>query len=132
MSKQNGIEHYAQVSAQETITTASPHRLVQMLMEGAIERINFAQAKIQQNNFSEKGRFITKAIDIINGLRGSLNFEKGGEIAEDFERLYEFMVRRLIEANRDNDSSGLAEVSNLLKEIKDAWDGVPAALKEQS
>lgn len=129
MNNQREIKHYQQVKIQETVSSASPHRLVQMLMEGAIERIAGANFHLNNKNYPEKCLFISKAIDIINGLRGSLNFEKGGEIAEDFERLYEFMVRRLLEANRHNDCKALSEVSFILKDIKSAWDMIPDAVK---
>lgn len=131
MNMQQGIQQYQQVRAEEAILNATPHRLIQMLMEGAIERITTAKAHMQHKNIAEKGRFINKAVDIINGLRGSLNFEKGGEVAEDYERLYEFLVNHLMQANRDNNLQALDEATHILKEMKDAWDSIPEDVRNQ-
>ena len=125
------MSYTEQVSVEETIANTNPHRLVQMLMEGALERIAAAKVHIQYNNITEKSQLIDKAIDIISGLRGSLNFEKGGEIAENFELLYEFLARRLIEANTKNDVAALDEVMYILHDLKDTWDCIPEEVRNQ-
>lgn len=120
---------YGQNDAKVTVFEASPHRLVQMLMEGAIEKINFARGHMERGNTAEKGRHISWAISIIDGLRASIDKEAGGEIAQNLDDLYEYMGRRLIKSNIENDASILDEVSNLLREIKDAWDVIPDEAK---
>ena len=65
---------------------------------------------------------ITKAIDIIlNGLRASLNLEEGGDLAQNLYALYDYMARRLLHANQNNDKAALDEVLSLLTEIHGAW-----------
>ncbi|WP_111496543.1 flagellar export chaperone FliS [Marinobacter bohaiensis] len=120
----NGLQAYQRVNTQTSITDADPHKLIQLLYNGALERINMAKARMQANDIAGKGQLISKAIEIIGGLRGFLNFEQGGELAERLESLYEYMERTLFEANRHNDVAKLDEVSSLLRQIKDGWDGI--------
>ncbi|WP_150909665.1 flagellar export chaperone FliS [Marinobacter halotolerans] len=120
----NGLQAYQRVNTQTSITDADPHKLIQLLYNGAIERINMAKARMQAKDIEAKGRLITKAIEIIGGLRSFLDFEKGGDLALRLESLYDYMERTLFEANRHNDLKKLDEVANLLRSIKDGWDGI--------
>jgi len=120
----NGLQAYQRVNAQTSITDADPHKLIQLLYNGALERINMAKARVQAKDFEGKGKLISKAIEIIGGLRGFLDFEKGGDLAVQLEALYGYMERTLFDANRNNDLEKLDEVANLLRSIKDGWDGI--------
>lgn len=108
------------------IETASPHRLVQMLMEGALEKILAAKGFMSKNEVAKKGEQISWAISIIDSLRSSLNVEVGGDFAQNLLDLYNYMERRLLEANINNDTAMLDEVGQLLIEIKSGWDAIPA------
>ncbi|KEF31687.1 Flagellar biosynthesis protein FliS [Marinobacter nitratireducens] len=120
----NGLQAYQRVNTQTSITDADPHKLIQLLYNGALERINMAKARMQANDIEGKGRLITKAIEIIGGLRSFLDFEKGGDLAERLESLYDYMERTLFEANVKNDPEKLDEVANLLRSVKEGWDGI--------
>jgi len=128
---QTAMNQYKQVGVQGGLTDATPYRLVQMLMEGALERVSNAKGTMQRHDFIEKGRYITSAMSIIDGLRGSLDFEVGGEIAANLDNLYEYMNRRLMEANTSNNPDLLDEVSQLMTTIKEGWDGVPVSIQEE-
>ena len=119
-----GLKAYQQINTQTSITDADPHRLIQLLYNGALERINMAKARVQANDFEGKGKLISKAIEIIGGLRGFLDFEKGGELSARLESLYDYMERTLFEANARNDVAKLDEVANLLHVMKEGWDGI--------
>jgi len=121
---QTVLNEYKQVGVQNNISDASPHRLVQMLMEGALDRISTAKGHMQRDRFAEKGRFISSAISIVDGLRSSLDFEKGGDIAQNLDALYDYMNRRLLEANVNNNAEYLDEVHGLMTEIKMGWDAI--------
>jgi len=95
-----------------------------MLMEGALAKIAVAKGHMERAEIREKGEQIGCAISILEGLKTSLDHDKGGEIARNLEDLYMYMERRLIEANRGNDTSLLDEVSDLLKQIKEAWEAI--------
>lgn len=123
-SSRNALNQYSQNNLQSSIESANPHRLIQMLMEGALGRIASAKGHMQRGEIMLKGRQIGGAISILEGLKMSLDKEQGGEIAANLEELYLYMERRLIESNRCDDPSGLDEVSHLLREIKTAWDAI--------
>lgn len=127
-----GLNQYGKVAVGSEASYASPHRLIQMLMEGALDKIAFAKGQIERKDYAEKGRNITWAISIIQGLSASLDVESGGEIAANLEGLYDYMVKRLLLANRDNDAAILEEVASLLKEVKSAWDAMPSEIKQVS
>jgi flagellar protein FliS len=131
-SKMNAIaamRQYQQVSVHSGIMDASPHRLVQMLMEGALEKIALAKGYMTNNEIANKGENIGKAIAIVGGLQGSLNHDSGGEISANLNRLYDYMSTRLVIANLHNDASILDEVTSLMMDIKMGWDGMPDTFK---
>lgn len=114
---------YGKMSAAANISEANPHRIIQMLLEGALDKIAIAKGHLKQENFSESSRHITWAVSIIEGLRMSLDLSQG-EIAKNLDALYDYMIRRLLDANLEKDPKALREVSKLLKEIKEGWDGI--------
>lgn len=128
MYTQSAVRHYQQVSIQAQVLEATPHRLIQMLMEGGLSRLAQAKGAMSRGQIAEKGVLIGKAIDIIGGLREALDPEKGGQIASNLNELYVYMTASLIEANRKNDMAKIDEVAKLLRTIKEGWDGIaPAA-----
>ena len=120
----NALDQYSQNAVRTGIESASPHRLIQMLLEGALGKIAAAKGHMERSEIQPKGEQIGSAISIIEGLKSSLDKDKGGEIAQNLDDLYIYMERRLIEANRGNDTSLLDEVSDLLRQIKEAWDAI--------
>lgn len=118
-----GIKEYQSVGTQTSIVDADPHRLVQLLFEGALARIASAKGHIERKEFDRKSNQINSAINIIGGLQESLNFE-AGDLAYNLERLYDYMIRRLFEANIRNNQEMLDEVTGLLLQIKTAWDEI--------
>ncbi len=126
----SAISQYGKAGTQSVVEAADPHRLIQMLMEGALDKIAIARGAMERNDFAVKGEHIGWAVSIINGLRGSLDKESGGEVAENLDALYEYMGRRLMEANSANDITMLDEVSGLLREIKSGWDSIPDDVRQ--
>ena len=125
----SALSRYQSVSVSSGLEEATPHRLVQMLMEGALDKIAKAKGQIERRDFAGKGQQINWALSIIDGLRVSLDTEAGGEISRNLEDLYDYMIRRLSEANLRNDVAILDEVSSLLAAIKSAWDAIPESVK---
>ncbi len=124
-SIRNGANAYAKVGMETGVASASPHKLIVMLFEGALVAIKTAMQHMADGNIPEKGMAISKAIMIIDGgLRASLDKKAGGEIAESLDSLYEYMGKRLLEANLKNDVKILEEVHTLLMELKTAWDAI--------
>lgn len=119
----SGAAQYQSINNQSAVMDADPHRLIQLLMEAGLARITSAKAAIERASIEERNQAINKAIAIISGLQESLDM-KAGEVAENLDRLYEYMVFRLFEANRLNDPEMLNEVHKLLSDIKSAWDAI--------
>ena len=120
----NALHQYQSVNRQTGIVDADRHRLIQMLYDGALERISVAKGLMQRQDFEGKNRLIAKAIEIISGLRGFLDVKQGGEVAENLENLYRYMEYRLFQANVDNDIEIIDEVASHLRMIKDGWEGI--------
>ena len=122
MNAMVAMRQYQSVNTQAQAVDASPHRLIQMLMEGGLTRIAQARGAMERQQTAMKGELIGKAIGIIGGLRAGLNLEAGGEVAANLDSLYEYMANRLLEANVQNDMAPLDEVAGLLRNVKSGWD----------
>lgn len=120
------LKSYRKVSLESEISVASPHRIIQLMFNGALERIAQSRYAIEQGDQVAKGVYISKAVGIITGLSSSLNMDAGGEIAKNLNSLYDFMLRRISEANLNNDVQALDDVAVILRDIKEAWDAIPA------
>jgi flagellar secretion chaperone FliS len=124
MNAYQAAQHYSSVKTHTNVLDASPHRLIQMLFEGCLERIAQAKGAMLQNQIARKGELIGKAINIVGGLQGSLNDKEGGDLAANLEGLYDYIERRLLKANLDNDPDILDECGRLLSELKAGWDAI--------
>lgn len=123
-SMRSAMKEYEQVGARSQVEGAPPERLVQLMLEGALDRVSLARGDMDNGEVAAKGERIGKAISLVEGLRASLDHERGGELAGNLDALYEYIARRLMEANLRNDVTILDEVSRLLREIKQAWDRI--------
>ena len=130
MSMKSGIKQYRQIGVQAAVFEAGPHDLITMLLDGALSAIAAAKGLMQRGDIAGKGSRISAAIDIVEGLRASLDKGAGGEIAENLEELYGYMEQRLLKANIANDVVILDEVSGLLREIKSGWTSIPQEFRE--
>lgn len=127
--KHSGVAQYGKVAAESEVAYASPHRLVQMLMEGALDKVATAKGCIERGDLEGKSKQLTWAMSIVNGLRTSLDMEAGGAIAANLDDLYTYMTRRMIDASVENDAAALTEVIDLMLEIKGAWDAMPEEVR---
>ena len=122
---QNSAQASARVGVETGVVAANPHQLILMLFDGALLAIAKADASLKQGAVIEKSQAISRATDIISsGLRASLDFSGGDDLAARLAGLYDYMVRRLIHANVKNDLGALREVSGLLAEIRGAWEEI--------
>ena len=124
MNAMSAMRQYQTVNTQAQAVDASPHRLIQMLMEGGLTRIAQARGAMERQQTALKGEFVGKAIGIIGGLREGLDQQKGGELAANLDSLYQYMISRLLEANVKNDAVLLDEVAGLLRNVKSGWDAI--------
>lgn len=124
MNPMLALRQYQKVSGVAQTSEASPHRLVQMLMQGGLDRIAQAKGAIARNDVAQKGVLIGKAIGIIGGLREGLDLEHQAEALADIDSLYAYMSKRLVEANVKSDPEILNEVARLLITVKEGWDAI--------
>ncbi|MET1068417.1 flagella export chaperone FliS [Pseudomonas prosekii] len=126
MNPMLALRQYQKVGAQAQTSEASPHRLVQMLMEGGLDRIAQAKGSIERKDVPGKCVSISKAIGIVGGLREGLDLENSAEAVGELDQLYIYMMKRLAEANIKSDPRILDEVAGLLRTVKEGWDAIAA------
>ena len=114
----------AAAELERSAATISSHRVISLLMEGALERVQQARDCVEQGNNTEKQLLVEKIIAIINGLRSSLNLNEGGDIAINLDSLYDYMLARISSADDDNEALIFSEVSKLIEELKSGWDAI--------
>ena len=129
-SSRQYAEQYRKMSVSTSITDADPHKLVAMLLAGALERVRRALASLERGDQARKGKAIGEACAIVGHLNGSLDHEAGGEIASNLSALYDYVMHRLTEANLHNDESALVESLELLSEIDAAWNAIPVQQRD--
>ena len=129
-SNQEAIRQYRSLDASGNVDAASPHRLIQLMMARALAKIAVAKKHMERGEVAEKGVNIGDAIAIINGLQASLNHSADERMSANFDALYAYMMRRLLEANLHNDAAILDEVSGLVGELKEAWDAIADQVEE--
>jgi len=122
---------YQQIGISSEVEAATPHRLIQLLMERFLTKVAMARGHMERESVAEKGAHIAAAIDIVCGLQASLNHKPDQKMAGNFDALYEYMMKRLTEANFKNDLAILDEVGGLMRELKEAWDVIAAEVGGQ-
>ena len=116
----NGIQSYRKTN----VVTADPMRLVIMCYEGAVDNLKLAKQKIDEKDYEAKAKAIIKTREIIDELLCSLDFEKGGVIAKNLSSLYNYMTRRIIHGDVNQDMGAIDEVIGMLTELLSAWQEV--------
>ena len=125
MYKSTAMNEYKQIGTKVAAETADPHQLIQLLMNGFVEKVNASKYHMNNKNTAAKGENISRAIAILDGLKVSLDMDKGGDIANNLSSLYEYMQKQLLLSNMKDDTSNLDEVISLMNEIREGWDAIP-------
>jgi flagellar protein FliS len=112
---------YRQTGVSSRSLETNPHGLIAQLLAGALERIRIARTLARHGERGRKAQAIRGAAAIVDALRLALDQRRGAEIAERLDALYEYIGRRLVEANAADDSALLDECEHLLSQIDDAW-----------
>ena len=124
MAIRRSIQQY-QVNSVNNILDADPHTLISIIYQHILGSLAAAKGAIQRNDIEEKGKQINKTIALIGELVDSLNMEQGGEISQNLAALYDYSVRKLVEANAEAKCELLNEVSLIFIDIKAGWDSIP-------
>lgn len=121
------INAYQKESVKAQLAGASPYTIIQMLMQGFLERVAKGKGCIERDDLQGKAEHLSKASAILHALLESLDMEVGGEVAENLAALYYYMLGRVTDASVEKSIEPLDEVIKLMLEIKSGWDGIPTA-----
>lgn len=126
MHPMRALNAYQKVDSHAQTSEATPHRLVQMLMQGSLDRLAQAKGALSRGDIATKGLVLGKAVNIIGGLREGLDAEKAEnpESVRGLDSLYAYMVTRLTQANIKNDPQLIDEVARLMITVKSGWDAI--------
>jgi flagellar secretion chaperone FliS len=128
--RNSGLAAYQRVAAHGGVSDADPHALVLMLMDTILERLNLARSCIEHGELARKAKFLHSCVTMVAELRGSLNLEQGGSLAQNLSNLYEYMARRLLLANVSSDVKPIKEVIDLMSEIRGAWAAIGPSVRQ--
>ena len=129
MLNRRAAASYGDVMVESGVSEADQTQLIQMLLDGLIESLTFAEGYINRKAIAEKSQHLTRATRIVLGLQAALDYEKGGDIAKNLNELYGYVTRRLIHINVNNDIEALREIRGLIAQIREAWILVPSLTK---
>ena len=119
------LSKYGKIKDDTQTMFASPHQLVLMLFDGAIEAMSMTIGAIQHNNLELRSKQNTRSITIINGMRECLDMESGSELADNLYSLYQYMAQELFRAGFKNDVDTIRNIQLMLKDIRDSWENIP-------
>ena len=123
MSRVNlkALEAYQGIGLNAVVEEAKPGEIVRLLFDGFLAKVAAAEAHIRAGNMGGKAQAIGKALDILNGLRVSLDMDEGKDLSERLDSLYEYVSLRLFEANVASDLEQLGECRRLITELRTGW-----------
>lgn len=124
MNPYSALDQYQSVKLQGQVATSPNHGLVSLLLDRILEKIAHANGAIERGDVAARGNAISDAIRIVDNLRAGLNKAQGGDVAANLQGLYDYIEKRLVEANAKADLTALTEVASLIAEIKSGWDGI--------
>ena len=121
LARNSKVAAYQSVSVHGGVASEDPHKLVLMLMDGALDRLALARGFAERGDLGRKTQVLHSCIEIVTELRGSLNLDQGGPLAQNLSELYDYMMRQLMRAIADGGTGYAQEVGSLLSEIRSAW-----------
>jgi flagellar protein FliS len=128
----NGALKYQKLEVASLVDTADSHQLIKMLFDGALSRLKKARGCMEHGDHQGRSEAISATVSIIDGLQGSLDHDRGGDLADNLDSLYDYMQRRLFRVNTDNDPKALEEVADLIRTVRAGWDAIGAEVAQAS
>lgn len=125
------LKAYTSNNLQAEMSVADPYRIIQLMMQGVMERLAQAKGAIERRDFEAKSVAISKAIGLLDGLQGALDLSFG-QIPQDLYALYDYMKQRLMDASREMSQEPVDEVAKLFITIKSAWDAIPPSERDKA
>ena len=126
------LKAYKRTNLEAELSVADPHRVIQMMFDGLIERLSQAKGAILRNDYEYKANRINKAVGIINGLQVALDKNEDPQLFDRMYALYDYMKTLLDKASVSLDVAPIDEVIKLITPIKQAWDKIPQDVKDKT
>lgn len=126
-----GLKAYAAVGVKNQAATADPYRVIQMLLQGALDKMAYAKGAIERKDFTEKSNHLTKSVAIVSALQSSLDQDVKAEVTHNLFDLYTFVIDQLTEVSLDNDVEKLEGSMFVMRQIKEGWDAIPASARDE-
>ncbi|TDP40346.1 flagellar protein FliS [Idiomarina aquatica] len=128
-----GLNAYKQVGIRDQLGTADPYQIIQMLMQGAIDRMVMARSAIERKDLAAKSEHISKATAIVKSLNDSLLPVEGGEdVTSNLASLYDFIVEHLLQASQENSAQKIHDCQKIMTTIKEGWDSIPQDVRSST
>ena len=133
MTRVKAAAAYKRLDIESAVASADRHELVTLLFKALIGALAGAEVHYQHENKDQVREYVTKACRILAGLQGSLDYERGGDIAVNLGQLYGYSIRKLFAANVKLDTApdNIAEVKSLLEPIAEAWENMDLSKPSQ-
>ena len=133
MTRIKAAAAYKRLDIESAVASADRHELVTLLFKALIGALAGAEVHHQHENKDQVREYVAKACRILAGLQGSLDYERGGDIAVNLGQLYGYSIRKLFAANvnLDNAPDNIAEVKSLLEPIAEAWENMDLSKPSQ-
>jgi flagellar protein FliS len=134
MKNRKMMHAYANSEREAAVESDNPHALIAVMYDELLRSMNSFCANLEKNNadLELRGKSMSRSLTIIYALQSSLNFEEGGEIAENLFRLYEYARQRVLISSKSENPEDLAGIMDSLSEIRDAWKGVYGQNSDQA
>ena len=127
-----GINAYQSVGGRDQATTADPYQLIQMLMNGALQKLAVGKGAIERNDLTVKSENLTKALSIVSALQESLDMNVGGDVAGNMFDLYDYVKRQIIEAMTAKTTEAVDNSLMVMRSLKEGWDAIPVEARNQA
>ncbi len=118
-----GAEGYGNTLRHRSMAANQGERLV-LVYTMLVNQLMQAQGYMERHMWAAKGETVGRCLDIFTCLQSSLDHDRGGAIANNLDELYRYCMLRLLQASRSNEPAIIAEIVNLVKTLKSAWDEI--------
>jgi len=124
MTRNRAAAAYRSIELESAVASANAHELISLLFKELNKSLLAAEYQFEQGNLQEMRNHVTKASRVLTGLQGSLDFEKGGEIADNLASLYGFSIRQLFRSTASGEVDNVVSVKGLIAPIAEAWESI--------
>jgi len=126
-----GLKAYNSVGVSNQAAMADPYRVIQMLLQGALDKMAYAKGAIERKDHAEKANNLSKSVAIVSALQGSLDMNIKADVTNNLFDLYTFIMDQLTDVSIDNDLEKLDQTMFVIRQIKEGWDAIPVSAREE-